>query len=307
MSKPIPAIALFALSMIPSSVRGQPPAPERIRINGGVELHFVRRGAGEPVVFVHGLLSDHSFWTRQLDGFAREGFQAIAYSRRYNHPNKNELRTDHSAVVEAEDLAELIRKLKLEKVHVVGFSYGAYTGLMLALNHPELVQTLTLAEPPIASWLNELPGVQAESGRKHMTKLMNEGIQPTKEAFESQDTEKALRTMFDCIGGEGAFGRLPEFVKHKCRQNQRELLALVSSDDPYPMVDRRQVQCLAVPTLILSGGKSVATAKYTDPELERLLPEQTRRRIVLKDATHAMWVEQPVDCRNVVIRFLRNR
>jgi pimeloyl-ACP methyl ester carboxylesterase len=89
-----------------------------------VELHYVERGRGVAVIFVHGSLGDYSTWDAQLGPYA-ETYRAIAYSRRYNDPNTNRLRPNHSAVVEAEDLAAFIKALDLGKVHVVGHSYGA--------------------------------------------------------------------------------------------------------------------------------------------------------------------------------------
>ena len=58
----------------------------------------------------------------------------IAYSRRYNYPNNNAEIPDHSAIVEARDLAALLDALKLERVHIVGYSYGALTALFFARN-----------------------------------------------------------------------------------------------------------------------------------------------------------------------------
>lgn len=300
-------VLLICFVVVPGLAFGQELIPKSASVGDGVALHYVERGDGEPIIFVHGLLSDASFWTRQLDGFADAGFRAIAYSRRYNSPNENKLRPNHSAAVEAEDLAALIAHLELENAHIVGYSYGAYTALMLALERPDLVRTLTLGEPPIASWLADLPGEQSEAGRSHLTKLMGRGVIPTKAAFESGMDETALRTMFDCIGGDGAFDRLPAFVKNKCWQNIVELKAIVSSNDPYPSVDREEVRRLDVPTLIMSGSESIATAKFTDPELERLIPKRLRKRVVLQGATHIMWVEQPVRSREVVLEFIREQ
>ena len=42
------------------------------------------------------------------------------------------------------------------KAHIVGYSYGGYTALHLAVNHPEMVRTLVLAEPPLVPWLTNL-------------------------------------------------------------------------------------------------------------------------------------------------------
>ena len=282
-----------------------PPEVKAASVGDGVVLHYVERGAGEPIIFVHGLTGDYSVWMHQLEACAGNGYRAIAYSRRYNYPNENRLRPNHSAIVEADDLAAFIRELKLTKAHIVGHSYGGYTALMLALKRPELVRTLTLAEPPIAPWLADLPGDDGEAGRGHLMKLMDEGVQPAKVAFEAGDDEAALRTIFDCIAGRAMFDSLPDFVQNRCRRNIREVKAIMLSEDRYPAVDRQQVRQLDVPTLILSGSGSRATAKYTDPELERLISKTSRRRVVLDGATHNMWVEQPVQCRKVVLEFIR--
>ena len=86
-------------------------------------------------------------------------YRTITYSRRYDFPNDNPLSaTDHSARVEAADLAALNRHLHLGRMHVVGVSYGAYTALMLALRKPEMIRTLTLVEPSLIRWLPDLPG-----------------------------------------------------------------------------------------------------------------------------------------------------
>jgi hypothetical protein len=63
------------------------------------ELHYFERGQGEPVVFVLGALDDYRAWNAQISPFA-EHFRVIAYSRRYNFPNKNAgSPVDHSAIV----------------------------------------------------------------------------------------------------------------------------------------------------------------------------------------------------------------
>ena len=296
-------LSLFATVL--SFACAQNPTPKKVQISDDIELHYIEKGKGEPIIFVHGLCSDYSFWTRQLDGFAKQGYRAISYSRRYNYPNKNKIGKDHSAIVEAEDLAAFIKKLGIKKANVVGFSYGAYTTFMLALKHPELVQTITLAEPPIAPWLADLPGDDAEAGKAQLKKLIEQGVKPTQAAFAAGDNDLALQSMMDAIGGKGLFQNLPEFVKEKSRQNINELKAFSISKDRYPDVDREEVRKLSVPTLIISGEKSIATSRFSDPELMRLIPEKFREQVIMKDATHIMWVEQPVKCRQLVLKFIK--
>ena len=102
------------------------PAIQTAYIGSGIVLHYVDQGKGTSVIFVHGSLSDGGYWADQISPFS-EHYRAIAYSRRYNYPNTNPARAGYSAVVDAEDLAALIRTLHLGKVVVVGHSYGALT------------------------------------------------------------------------------------------------------------------------------------------------------------------------------------
>lgn len=60
---------------------------QSVRVNG-VELHYVERGSGEPIVFVHGSLADYREWASVIEDLS-PSFRTIAYSRRYNYPNKN--------------------------------------------------------------------------------------------------------------------------------------------------------------------------------------------------------------------------
>jgi pimeloyl-ACP methyl ester carboxylesterase len=90
-------------------------------------------------------------------------------------------------------------------------------------------------------------------------------------------------------------------------RNDRELEALVTSEDMYPALDRDAVRKIAVPTLLLSGEKSPSTQERIDKELERLLPETTRRRVIIPGADHGMWFQQPEACRKAVLEFLRGK
>ncbi len=301
------AFLLVQFNLIHPLGHGQGLVPKKVSIANDVTLHCVEQGDGEPIVFVHGLLDEYSTWLQQLQGFAGEGYRAIAYSRRHNYPNKNRIRPNHSASLEADDLSALVHELDLEKVHVVGHSYGAYTTLFFALKYPDQARTVTLAEAPIVPWLIDLPTNQQEAGKAQLAKLMNQGVNSAKLAIESGDDRAAIKAMFDAIGGNGKFDALPEFVKKRCQRNILELKAFLLSEDRYPDVARQQVRRLAVPTLILSGSQSVATARFTDPELERLIPVPSRKRVVFQGATHIMWIEQPVRFRQTVIEFTRGK
>jgi pimeloyl-ACP methyl ester carboxylesterase len=137
-------------------VIGQSVEPTRIRVRG-IELHYIEQGQGEPLILLHGGQGDYRSWESQMNVLSRQ-YRVISYSRRYHYPNNNPLTaTYRSAYTEAYDLAALIRKLDLGRVHLIGTSIGAFTALVLAVKHPEMVRSLVLAEPPVHGWVIDSP------------------------------------------------------------------------------------------------------------------------------------------------------
>src|SRR5262245_60737904 len=113
------ASALFAVPALHSAQQtDKPPELKKVSVADGVELHYVERGRGIPVVFIGGTGAEYSVWGGYLGSFA-VSYHAIAYSRRYNFPNSNKIQPNYSAMVDAEDLAALIKKLELGKAHIV--------------------------------------------------------------------------------------------------------------------------------------------------------------------------------------------
>src|SRR3954447_13347920 len=95
--------------------------PRTIDING-TQLHYVERGVGEPVVFVHGGLGDYRTWLPQIATFGQR-YHAVSYSRRAFFPNPWPSGYDASMMSHVEDLAALIWWLGLGSAHLVANSY----------------------------------------------------------------------------------------------------------------------------------------------------------------------------------------
>src|SRR6187455_2965558 len=111
------AVVMFAQEIMAQT------SMKKVRVNGA-ELHYVEQGNGVAVVFVHGGLEDYRAWQPQMKAFSKR-YHTVAYSRRYNYPNNRVVpREDYSAIVDADDLATLIKKLNLGPAHIVGVSYG---------------------------------------------------------------------------------------------------------------------------------------------------------------------------------------
>lgn len=116
------------------------------RAFGDVTLHMVERGAGPPVVLVHGFACGRRMWASQLRALAPR-FRTIAYDQRgHGLSAAPDDPAAYSEAILADDLAALIRGLGLGPAHVVGLSLGGAVALQAAVRHPELLASLTVAD-----------------------------------------------------------------------------------------------------------------------------------------------------------------
>jgi len=266
------------------------------RVNG-VELHYLDEGSGPPLILIHGGLGDYREWGAQMARFSARN-RVIAYSRRYNYPNHNEpISPDHSAIIEAEDLAALIGLLKLERVDIVGYSYGAFTALCYATRHAERVRNLVLVEPPVLKWLPDIPG-----GNVELDRFMNAMWRPAAAAFRNNDPQAALRITCDYFSGKGSYDAMPPDGRRALTDNLREWKALTTSRDAFPPLDRDAVSKLNMSILLLSGEKTLPPLRLINEELIHLLPNA--ERVAVPNATHDMWIEKPEVCGEAVRSFL---
>ena len=285
--------------------KSEVPAAQRVRINDGVGLYYVELGKGEPIVFVHGSLSDGGFWNPQLAPFA-EKYHVVAYSRRYNPPNTNQPIAGYSAVTDADDLAQLIERLHLGRVHVIGHSYGAYTALFLAVRHPELVRSLVIAEAPAVSLLAYLPREQAEVGKKTLADVRSRMEEPMKEAFRKGDRAAGVAAFIDYLSNDPkAWEKWSETARQETLHGAHEWDVMLTKGELFPELRPEDVKKIQVATLLLSGDKTFEFLKLIDEELGRLIPGS--RRVVLPGATHHLFYEQPEKCRNVIEEFLEEK
>ena len=102
---------------------------------------FIDQGQGEPVVFLHGALTDLRMWKRHLD-LVSTSFRSIAYTQRYfgTYPWGNNW-PPFGIATHAADLIQFLMKLAAGPVHLVAWSYAGHAALHAALAQPELFKS----------------------------------------------------------------------------------------------------------------------------------------------------------------------
>jgi len=107
-----------------------------------VEIAYRRTGQGTPVLLLHPIGLDSSWWQPFAEQLAPR-FSVVSMDFR-GHGGSAPVRGEVELTDLAEDAAALLRALGLAPAHVVGLSMGGMVAQYLAIRHPDLVRSLVL-------------------------------------------------------------------------------------------------------------------------------------------------------------------
>jgi pimeloyl-ACP methyl ester carboxylesterase len=117
--------------------REHPPRGAFIEVDG-VRLHYTDRGAGQPIVLVHGnaVTGDDYDTSGVAERLLGDGHRVIVFDRPgFGHSERPRGRA-WTAMQQAELLHKALKQLRIERPVVVGHSWGAIVALSLAARHP---------------------------------------------------------------------------------------------------------------------------------------------------------------------------
>lgn len=267
----------------------------------GTTLHYFECGEGEPVVFVHGSTGDFGWAIPSAREFASD-YRAIAYSRRYHAPNAPPGPGDEYALaLHVADLAALIRELGLGPAHLVGHSYGGYVALGLALEHPDLVRSLVLGEPPV---LPLLP--RTDVGAALLESFYANTRDPARDTLAAGHFEEGLRIFTDAVVFPGWFDGLDPAARQGMVESAGPEFRLEFLTDPgryMPPLACARLSELEKPVLLLTGEESIASLYLVTAELEGCL--EGEEHVMVPEAGHVMFMNREF-FDDAVLGFLRD-
>jgi pimeloyl-ACP methyl ester carboxylesterase len=276
----------------------------------GATLAYCAQGEGEPVVFVHGSGSDLRTWERQLPVIGRS-YRAISYSRRFARPNEDiDPDVDDQMQPHVEDLTAFLRELDAAPAHLVGNSWGAFICLLTAVQHPDVVRTLVLEEPPVLSLFVSTPPRPMELLRLFVTRprtaaaIVKFGVGamgPAQQAFRRGDDETAMLTFGRGVLGAESLAQLPEARATQMRENLGTVRAQLLGAGFPPLRDE-EVRDIRVPTMLVTGARSPAVLLRLTDRLEELLP--MAERVEIAGASHLMHEENAAALNEALVGFL---
>jgi pimeloyl-ACP methyl ester carboxylesterase len=262
-------------------------------------MHILEVGTGNPVLMLHGGGLFAATWAQLLAPLQRN-YRAYAPDL----PGCGlTYRMDFHGLpfrATAENMInEIMDALHVAKAHVIGLSMGGYWALVFALAHPERVNKLVLiGEPagssPPAKWK---PLVASDEMRMPQRVTMED----TRKAWIDTTVAHLERVDSALIEADNADANIPGYVTSW----NSMLDELVSEKDlglTYGL--RPELKNLRPSTLFIWGDKDFFGPPTEGQEMAALAPSAHCE--VVTDAGHAVWIDQPERCVELVIDFLKN-
>lgn len=122
-----------------------------ITTKDGTRIAYKEWGGGKPILFSHGWPLSGDAWDAQMLFFAQNGYRVVAHDRR-GHGRSDQPWNGNNMDQYADDLAELIEKLELRNLVLIGHSTGGgEVAHYIGRHGPERIAKVVLvgAVPPL--------------------------------------------------------------------------------------------------------------------------------------------------------------
>jgi pimeloyl-ACP methyl ester carboxylesterase len=260
-----------------------------------VKLYYEETGKGTPVIFVHEFAGDYRSWEPQMRHFGQR-YRCINFNAR-GYPPSDVPKTpkSYSQHRAADDIAAVLKHLKIRKAHIVGLSMGGFAVLHFGFRHPGLALSLCVAGCGYGAEREQRAKFKGEAER--IAKILKtDGMKkfaaryaygPTRVQFENKDP-RGFAEFERMLGEHSALGSANTQLGV-----QRERPSLYDLIGP--------MKKLKVPTLVLTG----------DEDWPCLLPSVLMKQTipsaalsVMPNCGHAINIEDPDQFNRIVGDFM---
>jgi pimeloyl-ACP methyl ester carboxylesterase len=260
---------------------------------GGYAQRYLESGAGELLLLVHGSLCDCRYWRPQMQPLALRRRVVAVSLRRYWPEAWDGGGEGFSLQQHADDLAALIEALGAGPAHLVGHSRGGSVAWRLAQQRPELLRSLTLAEPGLC-----LDDAGAGCGAADLDR--GGFRQRALQRLSGGDADGALELFIDTVSGGGTWARMVPWIRRMMRDNAATLFGQVQ--ERYDTVAAAALRSLPMPLLLVGGALSPQPYPRVLDALAAMAP--AARRVSVPAASHAMNLWNAAAFNQILLAFL---
>ncbi|MDA7576448.1 alpha/beta hydrolase [Candidatus Pelagibacter sp.] len=243
---------------------------------------FNKREQSIPVVFIHGVGLTYEIWQPQLDFF--KNYSNLSYDI-LGHGKSSLKKQNISFDDFSEQIMELINELKIEKIHLVGFSIGSLIARNFATRYGERLQSLIL----LGSTYN-----RSEQQQKIVNERFNQAkkeLKLSRQALKRWFTDKYLENnpdTYEKISSILSANDMANFLK------VYELFVRHKNDE-----DFKKIYCK---TLVMTGENDIGSTIEMSQKLKDLIHNSELK--IIKDGKHLCGIECADDVNLAIKNFI---
>jgi 3-oxoadipate enol-lactonase len=241
------------------------------------DLWYEETGSGTPAVLLHEGVVDSRIWDPFLT-HVQDRLRSIRYDQR-GYGRSPMWDGPYSAV---DDLISVLDAAGVDRAALVGTSQGGRIAIQAALEHPERVSALVIVASGLAGHPLEIESTPEQEARWEAAEAsgdMAELAELDMEIWAPLGADDDLRAMF-LENAEASNGEDP------------------AVDEP----SAGRLEEIAVPTLVVTGGRDVAAINELGELLAREIPGA--RYAVIEEADHMVQWRAPQELAQLVLAFL---
>ena len=280
----------------------EPVRAKTLKIND-ITVEYTDVGEGEPVVFVHGSVSDYRSWAHYLLPIS-ENHRYIAYSQRYFGSQPWQDNGDNwSSDIFASDLVAFVEALDIGRVHLVSWSSGVIMSNIAAINRPDLFKSIIHYEPVSNDIM--VGDTEAEPSKKVWSALWKPLFDHLKVGNHHGAVEVMIENVFELESG--GYAKETEATKELTRYNGRTLsLRFGEANKVGTKLTCDYLSAIKTPTLVVLGETTHKYWELMSKKFADCTPEANFK--IMPDTNHKGPLEKVKEFSDLIIEFVeRNK
>ncbi|WP_227257246.1 alpha/beta fold hydrolase [Priestia aryabhattai] len=281
-----------------------------VKVND-VNFHYVTKGEGELMLFLHGFPYFWYTWHHQLEEFSKD-YRVVAVDMRgYNLSDKPEEISAYSMPILMEDVKQLIEAFGEKECVLVAHDWGGAVAWAFAYTYPQYVKKLVMFDAPHPyTFIRELAENPAQ---REASSYMSFFQKPNSQDELLANNSEKLRNMVTEPGIKKGYLTKEEEAKYVEAWNQpnamKSMLNYYRASSLYPFEERVHKpvalphKVFHSPTLIVWGNADEAFENSNLDGIEEYVPNVKIHR--LDGVGHAPQHEQPEKVNEFMRDFLR--
>jgi non-heme chloroperoxidase len=262
-----------------------------------VSIYFEDHGEGKPVILVHGWPLSDAMWEYQVPALVDAGYRVITYDRRgFGKSSRPYSGYDYNIM--AEDLKDLIEKLDLKDVTLVGFSMGGgelgqYVGTYGTKNIAKLIFVSSIA--PFMLKTDDNP----EGAPEEVFQGMEENTKNDRAGFLSGFGERFVN--YENNKDKVSRGQLDYNFNIAAGASPKGTLECINA---FGRTDLRDaLKKIDVPTLFIHGDADEIVPMAPTSKQGHEIVKNSKLEII-KDAPHGLYLTHTEQLNNLLLSFL---